>query len=158
MLSAFATYTLQHATFGTDLRNASPHHPLATDGELAVESGDRVPGVPVHSGKAGLALLFGSGLDLGVDIRLQSGQYMRGDEANLLGPVPGFAVVDTRAAHRITRRLTLVVRAQNLFDADYATFGVVGDAAWLGDRFAGDSRFYSPGAPRSAWVGVEARF
>lgn len=157
-LSAFAAYTLQRATFGTSLRIASPHHPLAADGAIAVESGDRLPGVPAHSAKAGLALHVGSGLDIGLDMRMQSGQYMRGDEADLLGRVPGFAVVDGRAAQRITRWLTAIVRAQNLFGADYSTFGVVGDAALLGDRFAADPRFYSPGAPRSAWVGVEARF
>jgi outer membrane receptor protein involved in Fe transport len=157
-LSAFGAYTLQRATFGTDLRIASPHHPLAQGGEIAVASGDWLPNVPAHSGKAGLALRFGSGLDVGADVRMQSGQYMRGDEANLLERVPGFAVVDARAAQRITRRLTLVVRAQNLFDAEYTTFGVLGNAALLGDRFAADPRFYSPGAPRSAWVGVEAHF
>jgi hypothetical protein len=45
----------------------------------------------------------------------------------------------------------------NLFDGQYSTFGVLGDASLIDDDFE-QARFYSPGAPRAGWIGVEVRF
>jgi outer membrane receptor protein involved in Fe transport len=157
-LGAFATYTVQQATFGDDLRIASRFHPLAQSAEIVVQSGDRLPGVPTHSAKVGLSAALTTSLNVGINARTQSGQYLRGDEANLLPRVPGFTIVHVRAAQRIRSRVSVVGEAQNIFAADYYTFGVLGDAALLGAEFADDPRFYSPGSPRAAWVGLEVRF
>ena len=157
-VSVFGAYTLQHATFGTDLRIASRFHPDADDTEIEVSEGDRLPTVPTHTAKAGIEGMVTAGLRIGVNVRAQSGQYFRGDEANLLAPLPGFAVVNAQARQRITERVSLHLHAQNIFDRDYATFGVLGDAELLGEDFEDEPRFYSPGAPRSAWIGVEIRF
>jgi hypothetical protein len=52
----------------------------------------------------------------------------------------------------------VIVHVQNIFDAEYYTFGVLGDAApVLGDDFD-DPRFYAPGSPRGAWIGLEVAF
>ena len=157
-VSAFGSYTAQHATFGADLRIASLFHPLAQDAEIVVQSGDRLPGVPTHNAKFGLSAALTTALTVGVNVRTQSGQYMRGDEANLLARVPGFTIVHLRGAQRITRRVSVVGEVQNIFAADYYTFGVLGDAALLGEDFEDDPRFYSPGSPRAVWVGLEIRF
>lgn len=154
-VSLFAAYTLQRATFGTDLRIASRHHPDAANGEIAVVNGDRLPGVPTHSGKAGVSAAIGDRLAVSVTARAQSGQHFRGDEANLLPPVPGFAVVDARARVRIASRFAVIGEAENVFDARYATFGALGDASLVG---SGDPRFHGPGAPRGGWVGLELTF
>lgn len=51
--------------------------------------------------------------------------------------------------------MRLFGRITNLFDADYATFGLLGEAdEVLGDEFE-DARFFSPGASRTAWVSLE---
>jgi iron complex outermembrane recepter protein len=157
-ISAFGTYTIQQATFGSDLRIASRFHPMAEESEIAVTSGSRLPGVPTHSVKFGIAGFVGGGLNLGVAVRAQSGQYLRGDEANLLTQLPGFAVAGAHARQRITNRLTAVAQIQNIFDVDYYTFGMLGDAGLLGEEFGDDPRFYSPGSPRAAWIGLEVRF
>ena len=157
-VSAFATYTAQRAAFGSNLRIASQFHPLARDAEILVQSGDQLPGVPTHSAKFGASAMLTTALSVGVGVRAQSGQYLRGDEANLLARVPGFAVMNVRAAYSITRRLSVVGEAHNIFAADYYTFGVLGDAELLGAEFQDDPRFYSPGAPRAAWIGLEVRF
>jgi hypothetical protein len=45
-----------------------------------------------------------------------------------------------------------------LFDEDYETFGLFGEPdEVLGDAFD-DSRFFSPSAPRAAWLGVQFEF
>ena len=155
-LSAFASYTVQRVQFGTDLRIASRLHPDAEDGELAVTAGDRVPGVPVHSAKGGITVAATSRLQLGASLQAQSGLVLRGDEANLLPESPGFARLDARARYRINGRVSVIGHVQNLLDAEYATFGVLGDPSLLGDST--DPRFFSPGEPRGAWAGVEVQF
>jgi hypothetical protein len=46
----------------------------------------------------------------------------------------------------------------NLFDADYGTFGVLGDARPVLGAAYNDPRFVGPGAPRAAWVGVDVNY
>src|SRR5688572_12086755 len=156
-LSAFATYTLQRAVFGTELVIASQFHPLAVDSEIPVAEGSSLPGVPRHSGKFGLAARLTSGLDAGFTERAQTGQYLRGDEANFLVRVPGFVTADAHARYRFHERLSVVGQVTNLFNGRYYTFGVLGDATILDDDLE-HARFYSPGAPRGAWVGAEVKF
>jgi outer membrane receptor protein involved in Fe transport len=154
-VSIFASYTVQRATFGADLRIASRNHPLATGGEIAVDDGDRLPNVPAHLGKAGFAAQVSARVTVGATMRAQSSQYFRGDEANLLAGTPGYAVVDARAHVRLAQRIAVVGEAQNLFNRRYATFGVLGNASLIGSA---DPRFHAPGTPRGAWLGVEVRF
>ncbi len=86
---------------------------------------------------------------------VNSSQFLRGDEANLLEPVDGFATVNLTAGYTLGRGLRLTARVTNLFDAGFETFGLLGEADdVLGDDFD-NPRFLSPGAPRAAWVGVE---
>ena len=70
--SAFATYTLQRAVFGTDLVLASQFHPLAMDTEIPVADGSSLPGVPRHTRKFGLAARLLARLDAGFTVRAQS--------------------------------------------------------------------------------------
>ncbi len=155
-LSATAAYTWQRATFGVPMRIASRFHPEAHGNEIAVERGDRLPGVPAHAGKLALTAAITDRFTLGAGVRAQSGQFLRGDEANLLEAAPGFLVVNAHARRRLSDRLHLIVQAQNLLDARYYTFGVLGDASLVdGDD---DPRFLSPGAPRAVWGGVEIQF
>lgn len=156
--SAFATYTAQRAVFGTDLVIASPFHPDAEGREIVVGEGARLPGVPAHAAKAGVSGLVTSGLQVGVTVRAQSAQYFRGDEANLLDRLPGFAIVNADVRQRLTDRVAAVGRVHNLFDTDYATFGVIGDAELLGEAFEDEPRFVSPGAGIGAWIGIDVRF
>jgi iron complex outermembrane recepter protein len=156
-LSAFATYTLQRAVFGTDLVIASQFHPLAVDSEIPVAEGSSLPGIPRHSGKFGLAARLGARLDTGFTVRAQSGQYLRGDEGNFLVPSPGFAVVDAHGRYRFSEKLSFVAQVTNVFDSRYYTFGVLGDGSLIHDDLD-KTRFYSPGAPRAAWIGAEVTF
>src|SRR5262249_8262553 len=85
-------------------------------------------------------------------------QVRRGDEANLLDPVPGFFVAELRAAWDISAAVSVFGRVSNLFDTRYSTFGALGDATTvLGPAFD-NPRFNGPGAPRSAWVGLTLRY
>jgi outer membrane receptor protein involved in Fe transport len=151
-------YTLLDATFETAFSAPSANHPLATDGAIAVPAGARLPGIPRHIGKGTLTWVYAGRLAVAASAVANSGQYLRGDEANLLAPLPGFVVVDLRAAYEVAAPLSVFVKVSNVFDARYATFGVLGNATGvLGPGF--DSpRFESPGAPRAAWAGIDLRY
>jgi outer membrane receptor protein involved in Fe transport len=75
-----------------------------------------------------------------------------------LDPVDGYTVVNLRGEYEINRHLAVFASVENLFDTEYETFGLLGEAnEVLGDDF--DSpRFLSPGAPRGGWVGLRASF
>ena len=66
--------------------------------------------------------------------------------------------MNLRAAYQLARPLSVFLIVSNLFDANYGTFGVLGDpTAVLGPGFT-DPRFVGPGAPRAAWVGLDVNY
>ena len=149
-----AAYTYLRATFETGLTLSSPNHPDEEAGEIEVEPGSSLPGVPRHNLKGGL-FYASDRWSAGANMLVNSSQFLRGDEANLLEQVDGFATVDLSAGYALGRGLRLSARLSNLFDTGFETFGLLGEAdEVLGDGYD-DPRFLSPGAPRAAWVGVE---
>ncbi len=154
-IEASVHYTFVDATFETPFTAPSALHPDAVNGAIDVPAGARIPGIPRHIGKLGLSFFGWFGLSAGVNVIANSGQYLRGDEANLLAQVPGYVVVNARLAYRLWSRADVFVVGNNLFDAGAANFGVLGNARQvLGPGF--DSpRFLGPVAPRAGWVGVD---
>jgi len=157
-LHGLLNYTLISATFETDLTVSSPNHPEAKGGEIDVEKGDDIPGVPHHNLKADITFTVTEALSLGTNILINSSQVFRGDEGNLIDRVPGYSIVNLRGRWTFWNNLSIFAKVNNLFDETYESFGLFGEAdEVLGDEFE-DSRFLSPGAPRAAWVGLEAIF
>lgn len=150
-------YSLISARFDTPLTLSSPNHPDEEDGEIQVDAGSRIPGVPQHHVKLNLSSTLGR-FTIGGNLLAESSQYFRGDEANLLEPIDGFALVHLTAGYALTRRVAVTARVTNVFGSDYSTFGLLGDADdVLGDEYD-DPRFVSPGAPRAAWLGLQFSF
>ena len=149
-----AAYTYLRARFDTPLTLSSPNHPDAVDGEITIRPGDSIPSVPRHNLKGDLSVAAGR-LSIGASATYASSQFLRGDEANLLPPIDGATLVNLTGGYSFGSRVRLFGRLTNLFNNDYATFGLLGEADdVLGDEFD-DPRFVSPGAPRAAWVGLE---
>jgi outer membrane receptor protein involved in Fe transport len=98
------------------------------------------------------------GLSAGVNVVANSSQVLRGDEANLLAPVPGFVVVSARLGYQIAPPVAIVLLVNNVFDARYATFGVLGDATAVLDPSYNSPRFLGPGAPRAGWLELDLRY
>jgi outer membrane receptor protein involved in Fe transport len=62
------------------------------------------------------------------------------------------------ASYALARNVALTARVSNLFDSEYSTFGLLGEAdEVLGDDYE-NPRFLSPGAPRAAWIGLRFSF
>jgi outer membrane receptor protein involved in Fe transport len=94
----------------------------------------------------------------------QSSTFPRGDENNqdVHGPVPGFAVVNLNGQVRLTQRLELFARFDNLLDRLYSSYGVLSANAFHLPGHAFDpnpanwtsEQFRSIGAGRGAWIGL----
>ncbi len=151
-------YTLLDATFETPFTALSATHPDAVNGSINVPAGAHIPSVPKHIGKVAVSVVSAFGLSAGVNVVANGSQYFRGDEANLLAPLPGYVVVNLRVAYQITRPLSVFALANNLFNAHYSTFGVLGDATDVLGAAYDSPRFVGPGAPVGAWGGVEVRY
>jgi outer membrane receptor protein involved in Fe transport len=157
-LDWFLSYTRLKATFEEHLSISSPNNPYAVDGEIAVEPGDRLPGLPENLLKAGLNYRVTSKISLGTDLQYSSSIIFRGDEANLDDEIDGYTLVNIRGEYQATDSFKLFAKVDNLFDTEYETFGLYGEAdEVLGDDYE-DSRFLSPGSPRAFWAGISYTF
>ena len=148
-------YTHLEAAFRDSFIVTSPNHPAAVEGEIAVRSGSNIPGVPEDLLKLSADFALTPRLSLGAELLYQSRQFLRGDEGNLLDPVPGYTVVNVGVEYRINRNFLVFARVDNVFDAEYETFGILGAAdEVLGDEFT-DPHFVSPAAPIGGWIGLK---
>ena len=148
-------YTFLDATFETPFTAPSALNPGAVNGLIAVPAGAHMPSVPNHIIKVALDFRSSFGLSAGVSVIGNSSQYLRGDEANLLAPVPGYVVVNARAAYRVGAQASVFIMVNNLFDTDASTFGVLGDATEVLGATYDNPRFLGAGAPRAVWLGVD---
>lgn len=153
------SYSYTAATYQTRVHLAS-----ALEGEPPVQSGDRLPLSPAHRGTIGLDAVHtipAGMLSGGISMRAVSSQYLRGDEANRLRPLPGFAVADGRFRLAL-RHVALSIDISNLFDRQYANFGIYalnvrgdpGSAGTSESEQASIERFLTPGLPRSLLLSV----
>ncbi len=148
-------YTRLDATFRESFSVTSPNNPAAIDGEIPVRAGSRIPSVPEDLLKLSASYAFTPRLTVSADLLHASNQFLRGDEDNLLAPLPGYTVVNVGAEFRFNRNFMVFAKIDNLFNADYETFGLLGSARGvLGDDFT-NPRFVSPGAPLGGWVGLK---
>jgi iron complex outermembrane receptor protein len=162
-----AQLSLDHveARFATAVTLPSPANPLSdAKGDIQVRKGDRLPGVPRWRLKLGADYVASESLQFGGDLRWVSSQYYRGDEANLLAPLPGYAVADLHASYQIRPGTLASLRVENLFNRRYATFGVLGDPTGVGapgvpsaGPGVADPRFQSPATPVAAYIGIQLR-
>lgn len=159
-LDAYLHYQFLRATFESSLLLPGANHPDATttpEGDvIAVEAGDRIPGLPAHALRVGADIEPFARLSVGAWINLNSSQYYRGDEANLLPPLPGYAALNARASVELSRWALLFVRMDNVLNTKFETFGLLGEPDEVIPD-AEDPRYASPGPPRSVWVGLDVQ-
>ena len=96
---------------------------------------------------------FTANLRLGAEVAWRSGVYLRGDEVNALGQTDSYAIVNLHGSLRLNDHVELFGRIENLFDKNYESFGLLGDPQEVFASFS-NPRFYGPGAPLGAWLGV----
>ncbi len=138
--------------------------------EIHVESGNRLPGIPLHSLKLGADYTFNDRWLLTADATGYSRQYVRGNENNAhqaagafsgSGEAKGYAVLGLGARVKLERGWELFGRVNNFFDRQYASAGALGqnpfDAAGVFQTNSAQwqhETFYAPGAPRAVYFGL----
>jgi outer membrane receptor protein involved in Fe transport len=153
----YVDYSYIRATFESNLTLASPSNPFADlNGDIHVTPGDRMPGIPLHTAKLGVGYNITEKWNVGVESVINSGVFLRGDEANQLAQTDAYAVFNLRSSYQITDYLEGFVKVDNIFDTNYETFGTLGDPTDVVPGFT-DPRFLSPGAPIGAWAGLRVK-
>lgn len=151
--SWYFNYTYLQATYDGPFVSSSPNNPASEDGVLQVSSGSDIPGLPEHNAKLGGSLLITDGLMVGVDLRGATGVHLRGDEANVDDETASWFVADLYAAYNFNQRFRIEARVDNVFDREYETFGLYGEAdEVLEDPEDESGRFLGPAAPRYYWL------
>lgn len=162
-----ASYAYVNAQFRTPFTEFSPNNSSADAiGDIRVQSGDRIPGIPRNMLKLRAAYYFGGGFTIGLGMFAQDSLYVRGNENNLdpSGKIPGYAVFSAEARWNFARGWELFAAIDNLFDRKYETTGVLGLNFFNGPGNTFDATntvsevFLSPAAPFGAWIGVRYSF
>ena len=120
---------------------------------MLVPDGSTIPGIATHIANLGLDFNATSRLRLGADLSWRSGVFLRGDESNLLGKTSSYTVINLRAEYRFNERFQVFARIENVLDAEYETFGLLGEPDEVFPDFE-DPRFLGAGPPLGAWAGV----
>jgi outer membrane receptor protein involved in Fe transport len=170
------SYTNVLATYESSDEILSPNNSTAdADGDIQVNPGDRIPGIPEHQFKASLDMRVTDRLSAGLTVQAFSSQYVRGNENNQhqpdgvtffgSGEAPGYAVLNLRADYKLTKTLDIFARVNNVFNHHYDTIGMLGSNPFNAqgsfinnpDDWRNET-FYSPGAPIGGWIGIRYTF
>jgi len=162
-------YTYLRATYQSEeTLNAEYNSSADANGFITVKPDDRIPMIPAHMVKASASFSPLPKMDLGLSVVAVSGSLVRGNEngghsadgSSYLGSgrLPGYAVFNLSVAQQVSPSLKVFGAVNNLFDRDYATSGQLGPYAFTGSgaytNGGQGTTFYTPGAPRSFWLGL----
>jgi len=175
------SYSYVDATFQSDfVVSAQSNSTADAYGNIPVRAGDRIPLIPLHTGKLVLDYQLTPKLDIGANAVATSGSYLHGDENNAnqagatnaqdsyiegTGRIPGFTVVNLQGTYHASAHFEVFAKCANLFNRRYATAGFLtsnefnpngtfrfNPADWTNENAV------SPGAPFGFWGGVRWRF
>lgn len=162
-LSAVVRYSFIDATYITGFVENSPANSSAdANGDIVVSPGSRIPSIPRHSFRIRVDYDVNGAVSFGANLVANSGSGLRGDENNrdVNGPVPGYAVLNLDGRWKISNKLELFGRVDNVFNTKYSNFGVLGTNVFANPTKTFDPAngvvepFYGLGAPRGAWIGL----
>ena len=161
-LVAWIGYSYTDARFQTGFTESSENNPAAnTDGNIQIQPGDRLPGIPANQLKLGVDYKLTGAWTVGGTGIYAAGQYLFGDEANLTPPTPPYFVLDLHTSYQVTKHLQLFALLENAFDVTYYTYGTFSPTAAIPivqAPGAANPRSYSPAAPIAVTVGLRATF
>ncbi len=160
----YASYSLVDARFLNALTLGSPNSPFAdASGNIQVLPGDQIPGVPRNRIKAGFDYSVTDAFKVGGDMLYVSSQYFVGDASNQFPQLPSYTVFNLHASYQVDKNLQIYVRADNIFNNLYSTYGTffatdaVPNFANGGAPFT-DPRSVSPARPRAFYTGMKITF
>ncbi|HYP85430.1 TonB-dependent receptor [Variovorax sp.] len=176
-----ATYRTAETVGGTgnSSNSAAADGAPGTEGTIDIRPGDRIPLLPRQVLKLYVDWEPTALWHVGLDMTAASGTAVRGNENGQDAPdglyytgsgrTSGYAVFNLGVDYKPRPGWKVFLQVTNLFDRKYATAGQLGangftsDGAYIaralpananGDYPVPQGTLYSPGAPRTAWVGL----
>jgi outer membrane receptor protein involved in Fe transport len=158
-----ASYTFVDARF-LDPVTLGSNSPFAdANGNIQVLPGDQIPAVPRHRIKLGFDYNVTDAFKIGGDLLYVSSQYFAGDDSNQAAQLPAYTVVNLHASYQIDKTYQVYVRADNIFNNFYASYGTFFDTTALPNFANGGAAFtnpasLSPARPLALYAGLKATF
>lgn len=162
-LGMAASYSYIDATYLSGwIENSASNSSAGANGQIAVQQGDRIPGIPAHTAKLRLDYTVTPKWNVGTNVTYRGSIFARGDENNedINGKIAGYVLIDLDTTYQATKRLQMFARVTNVLDKRYASFGVLGENVFTGPGHTFDGanpaseQFLGVGAPRGIWVGM----
>ncbi|MFM1855730.1 MAG: hypothetical protein RLZ83_1039 [Pseudomonadota bacterium] len=138
---------------------------------VRVTPGTPIAGLPRHTLRLHADWRARPGVEIGADLQAfgrrttagnEDGRFDDDEDETADFSVPGYAVVNLRARWELSKGLELFAKVSNLFDRRASSFGALAETLFnASGSYTGDEQdalFVAPIAPRSAFVGVRARF
>ena len=159
--SAYASYSWLDATYQFTGTLASPNNPGSdANGTVLVTPGRHIPMNPANTLKAGADATVMEGLSLGGELVFTGSQYFDGDPSNLNGKLPGYVIMNLRAAYDITPEwqvFGLVDNVLNNHSATYGTYFQPDDTAGLLNPPLSDPRTLTLAQPITFQLGLKLK-
>ncbi len=159
---AYVAYTYTDATYQSGFTESAGSNPAAdANGNITIQRGDRLPGIPVNQIKLGVYYNVTDKWTVGATAIGASTAFLFGDEANLTPPLPGYFTINLSTSYQLTDHVQLFAWAQNVTDARYYTFGTFSptSSVFLAQApGATNPRSYSPAAPIGGFGGIRITF
>ncbi|MEW6436402.1 MAG: TonB-dependent receptor [Pseudomonadota bacterium] len=135
----YANYSYIDARFQSAILLSSPNNPDAdANGNIQVEPGDNLPGIPHHKFKFGMDYEVLPGWKVGGDVVYRSGQYYFGDEINVLPQISGFATLNLRTSYQVNKDVQVFGLINNVTNFRGATFGSLYDVGSTQNQLNGN--------------------
>jgi iron complex outermembrane recepter protein len=159
---AYINYSFIDATFQNTFVEASGNNPAADlNGNITVQPGSRLPGIPAHQLKVGAYYKVTDKWTLGANLVATSSVYLVGDEANLTAPLPPYATLDLTTSYRPLPNVEVFAWARNVANSWYYNFGTFSPTSSVAIAQAPGATAtpsYSLAAPTSVFAGVRITF
>lgn len=164
---AYANYTFVAATYQSAIILSSPNNPAAdADGNIFVNPGDHIPGIPAHRFKAGAEYAVTDRWKVGADLNVVGSQYLIHDDSNQNQKVPAYWVVNLHGSYQLNKHVELFGLINNVFNQHYYAAGTFFDTGGFNSNTFGNPNFFTlndprtfvPGMPIAAYAGVRATF
>jgi iron complex outermembrane recepter protein len=159
--SAYLNYSYLDATYQFTGTLASPNNPNSdANGNVLVTPGNHIPISPANTIKAGADVTMMDGLSLGGEVAFTGSQYFDGDPSNLNSKLPGYVVINLRAAYDITPEWQVFGLVDNVLDnhsASYGTYFETDDTAGLLNPALTDPRTLTLNQPITFQLGLKLK-
>lgn len=158
-----AAYSYLHATYEADGKL------FAGDREMTIESGMRLPGIPLHTFKLNMDWQATQQLSLGAGLQYRSSLRTQGNEDGLVADgeaadasIKAHTLLNLKANYQLQKGLTLFGKINNVLDTRYETYGMIGMNNFALDGGSTNTqtvaKFIAPGATRTYMVGLRYQF